>query len=168
MQTAAVLLFDTFFLLLIAGAVASAWQWPFATGLFPLTIGIPVLFVALGQLVKDIVLWRKGHDALGARSVQRIRDIEVDRTIPTNLAVKRAGCFYLNALGFLALILLVGFPLAVPIFTAGYLRLFSRAGWILTAVLTALMVALVLGVFDNILNVPWPESLLEKLLATRD
>ena len=35
MQKAISLLFDAFFLVLLAAAVATAWQWPFATGLFP-------------------------------------------------------------------------------------------------------------------------------------
>jgi len=159
MQRVVTLLFDAFFFVLIAGAVATAWQWPFATGLFPLTIGVPVLIVALGQLAKDIVVSQGGDDGK-KQPAQRIRDIAVDHSIPTNLVVKRAGSFYLCALGFFALILLVGFKLAVPIFTAVYLRLFGRAGWVLSLILAALMTALVLGVFDNILNVPWPESVL--------
>lgn len=163
MQRSYALLFDAFFLVLIAGAVATAWQWPFATGLFPLTIGIPVLIVALAQLVKDIVVppIEGGTGALG----QRIRDIEVDRSVPADLVIKRAGGFYLCALGLLGLILLVGFKLAVPIFLGLYLWLFSRAGWLLTLMLMGLMTALVLGVFDNILAVPWPDSLLGYLLG---
>ena len=162
MRRSYALLFDAFFFLLIAGAVASAWQWPFATGLFPLTIGIPVLAVALGQLVKDIVVPPKEGGAPG----QRIRDIEVDRSVPAHLVVKRAGGFYLCAVGFLGLILLVGFKLAVPIFLGLYLKFLSRAGWLLTLTLMGLMIALVLGVFDNILAVPWPDNLLGYLLGS--
>lgn len=162
MQRAATLLFDTFFFVLITSAVATAWQWPFATGLFPLTIGIPVMFVALGQLLKDVV-GRRSEAGEGPK--ERIRDIEVDRSIPTNVVLQRAGAFYLYALGFLALILVVGFKFAVPTFMLVYLRFASHAGWALTMILTGLMAALVLGVFDNILNVPWPDSLLGSLLG---
>jgi hypothetical protein len=164
MQRAVTLLFDAFFFVLITGAVATAWQWPFATGLFPLTIGIPVLVVALGQLVKDIVVSQGGTDG-NDKPAQRIRDIAVDHSIPTNLVVERAGSFFLCALGFFATILLVGFKIAVPIFMAVYLRLFSKAGWVLTLILTGLMTALVLGVFDEILNVPWPDSLLGDVMG---
>ena len=160
MQRTVTLLFDAFFFVLIGGAVATAWQWPFATGLFPLSIGIPIMFVALGQLIKDFA--GSGRDSsVSAAPQERISDIEVDRSIPTRVVLQRAGAFYLCALGFLALILLVGFKLAVPVFTALYLRFASHAGWALTLALSALTAALVLGVFDNLLNVPWPDSLLD-------
>jgi len=164
MQRAATLWFDSFFFILIAAAVATAWQWPFATGLFPLTIGIPVMFVALGQLVKDLAAAPRVPDDTEGHA-QRIRDIEVDRSIPTHVVLQRAGTFYLCTLGFFALILLMGFKLAVPIFMVTYLRFASHAGWTLTLILAVLMAALVLGVFDNILNVPWPDSLLSHFIG---
>lgn len=167
MQRAATLLFDAFIFSLIASAVVSAWQWPFATGLFPLTIGIPVMFVALGQLLNDLAQSGTETDPDDAPR-ERIRDIEVDRSIPTRLVLKRAGAFYLCTLGFFALILVVGFKLAVPVFMAVYLRFVSHAGWLLTLILSALMVALVLGVFDNILNVPWPDSLLGNFIGIEE
>ncbi len=162
MQKTVSLLFDAFFLVLLAAAVATAWQWPFATGLFPLTIAIPVLLVALGQFVRDAV---RDHaaDEDGKRR-ERIRDIEVDRSVPARVAAQRAGAFYLCALAFLASILLIGFNLSVPLFMTLYLRLFSRAGWILTVILTGLLTGLVLGLFDAILHVPWPEHLLGTLI----
>ena len=162
MQRAGNLLFDAFFLVLLALAVATAWQWPFATGLFPLTVAIPVLAVALAQLATDAFA---KSCAGGETPRQRIRDIEVDRSVPARLVMERAGSFYLCAVGLLALILLAGFKLAVPVFMAVYLRLFSRAGWIVTLILTALAGTLVVGVFDALLHVPWPDSLLERFLG---
>ncbi len=163
MQRAGNLLFDAFFLVLLASAVATAWQWPFATGLFPLTVAIPVLAVALAQFASDA--FAKSRTDRGETPRQRIRDIEVDRSVPARLVMERAGTFYLCAVGLLALILLAGFKLAVPVFMAVYLRLFSRAGWIVTLILTALAGTLVVGVFDALLHVPWPDSLLERFLG---
>ena len=156
MQKAVFLLFDAFFVVLLAGAVVTAWQWPFATGLFPLTIAIPVLAVAVAQLARDAFFKGEGDD----EPRERIRDIEVDRSVPTHLVVQRAGTFYLCALGFLAAILLIGFKLSVPLFMVFYFRRFSRAGWIVTLILTGLLTGLVLGLFDAILHVGWPDNLL--------
>ena len=164
MQKAVSLLFDAFFLVLLAGAVATAWQWPFATGLFPLTIAIPVLLVAAAQFARDAFF--KGDEDGEPR--ERIRDIEVDRSVPTHLVVQRAGTFYLCALGFLAAILLIGFKLSVPLFMLFYFRRFSRAGWIVTLILTGLLSGLVLGVFDAVLHVAWPDNLLNHLLGRRE
>ena len=155
MQKTVSLLFDAFFVVLLAGAVVTAWRWPFATGLFPLTIAIPVLVVAAAQLAKDAFF--KGATDEDGEPRERIRDIEVDRSVPTRLVVQRAGTFYLCALGFLAAILL---KLSVPLFMVFYFRRFSRAGWIVTLMLTGLLTGLVLGVFDAILHVGWPDDLL--------
>ena len=158
MQKTVALLFDGFFLVLLAAAVATAWQWPFATGLFPLTIGIPVLLVAAAQFAKDAFF--QGSENETGKPRERIRDIEVDRSVPARLVAQRAGTFYLCALGFLAAILLIGFKLSVPLFMVFYFRRFSRAGWLVTVILTGLLTVLVLGVFDAILYVVWPDNLL--------
>ena len=163
MQKTISLLFDGFFLVLLAAAVATAWQWPFATGLFPLTIAIPVLVVAAAQLAKDAFFKGDGDDDREPR--ERIRDIEVDRSVPTPIVIRRAGAFYLCALGFLAAILLIGFKLSVPLFMVFYFRRFSRAGWIVTLVLTGLLTGLVLGLFDAILHVGWPDNLLDYVIG---
>lgn len=163
MQKAVSLLFDGFFLVLLAAAVATAWQWPFATGLFPLTIAIPVLLVAAAQFARDAFL--KGGADEDSKPRERIRDIEVDRSVPARLVVQRAGTFYLCALGFLAAIMLIGFKLSVPLFMVFYFRRFSRAGWIVTLILTGLLTGLVLGLFDAVLHVAWPDSLLDYIIG---
>lgn len=165
MQKAVSLLFDAFFLVLLAAAVVTAWQWPFATRLFPLTIAIPVLVVAAAQFTKD-AFFKDDADKDG-ESRERIRDIEVDRTVPTLLVAQRAGTFYLCALGFLAAILLIGFKLAVPLFMVIYFRSFSRTGWTVTLILTGLLTGLVLGLFDAVLHVAWPDSLLDHVMGRR-
>ena len=165
MQKTVSLLFDAFFVVLLAAAVATAWQWPFATGLFPLTIAIPVLAVAAGQFAKDAFFKGDGNGDGGGEPRERIRDIEVDRSVPTPIVIQRAGAFYLCALGFLAAILLIGFKLSVPLFMVFYFRRFSRAGWIVTLVLTGLLTGLVLGLFDAILHVGWPDSLLDYVVG---
>lgn len=163
MQKAVSLLFDAFFLVLLAAAVTTAWHWPFATKLFPLTIAIPVLLVAVAQFAKDAFFQGDADEDHEPR--ERIRDIEVDRTVPTHLVVQRAGTFYLCALGFLAAILLIGFKLSVPLFMVFYFRRFSRAGWTVTLILTGLLTGLVLGLFDAVLHVAWPDSLLDYLIG---
>ena len=163
MQKAVSLLFDGFFLVLLAAAVATAWHWPFATPLFTLTIAIPVLLVAAAQFSKDAFF--KGDADEDGEPRERIRDIEVDRSVPTHLVVQRAGTFYLCALGLLAAILLIGFKLSVPLFMVFYFRRFSRAGWTVTLILTGLLTGLVLGLFDAVLHVAWPDNLLDHILG---
>jgi hypothetical protein len=63
-------------------------------------------------------------------------------------------------LGFLVLILLVGFPLAVPIFVFVYLRIAGREPWTLTIVLTAISWLFMEGLFNRFLHLPFPEGLI--------
>ena len=62
MHQVADLVFDAFFLVLVSAAVVTAWSWPFATGLFPLAIGIPVLIISLSQTAKDIIATKRGRN----------------------------------------------------------------------------------------------------------
>ena len=125
---AASVLFDGMLVAAVGWGVFTAVQWPFETRLFPLTIGIPVLIVALGQLGRDI------HRQLRQRADEpspreEILDISVDTSVPAADVARRAGGFFGSALGLFGLILLVGFKVAIPVFLVVYLRFYSRASW---------------------------------------
>jgi hypothetical protein len=155
----AVLIFDMAVVLILSAAVLTAYQWPFATGLFPLTIGIPALLVSAGQLGRDLFVMLRGPTEKDRAADEHIHDIAVDRSVPIRIAVRRAGIFFAWIAGLFALILLIGFKVAIPLFMLAYLKLSSRAGWTLTLLLIAVVLALMLGVFDRLLHIPWPDSL---------
>jgi hypothetical protein len=85
-------------------------------------------------------------------------DFQFTDTIEPALARKRTIAISLWTLGFLALIILVGFPLAVPIFVFVYLRIAGREPWMLTIGLTAVAWLLMEGLFDRLLHLPFPEG----------
>ncbi len=164
---AASVLFDGMLVAAVGWGVFTAVQWPFETRLFPLTIGIPVLIVALGQLGRDI------HRQLRQRADEpspreEILDISVDTSVPAADVARRAGGFFGSALGLFGLILLVGFKVAIPVFLVVYLRFYSRASWYVTLFAVGLLLALVLGVFDHLMNVPWHRGLLEDFFPFSD
>ncbi|NIO10942.1 MAG: hypothetical protein GTO40_24215, partial [Deltaproteobacteria bacterium] len=84
---------------------------------------------------------------------EEVLDISVDRSVPAADVARRAGGFFGSALALFAMILLVGFRVAIPIFLVVYLQFFSRAKWYVTLFATALVLALMLGVFDRLMNV---------------
>ena len=61
---------------------------------------------------------------------------------------------------FIALVLLVGFPIAVPLFVFSYLALDSREGWILSIVLAAAAWGFFHLVFERLLHFPFEAGLL--------
>jgi hypothetical protein len=80
------------------------------------------------------------------------------------LARKRTIAIIIWTLGFLVLIILVGFPLAVPIFVLAYLKVAGREAWALTMVLTAVSWVFMEGLFNRFLHLPFSEGLIFGLL----
>jgi hypothetical protein len=52
---------------------------------------------------------------------------------------------------------LIGFPIALPLFVFLYVKSYG-GGWTTTIVLTALTWGFLHGLYDYLLNVPWPKT----------
>ena len=140
------------FSLLLVGvgtfAVLSAWRWPFKAALFPLAVGIPLAAVAAVQLVLD--LRGRGEPEAGPAV-----DMQFGGDVPDAVARRRAGTLFAWIAGFVALVWLVGFPIAVPVFMASYLVLQSAASWWVAAGLTGAAWVFFYGVFQWALRLPF-------------
>jgi putative tricarboxylic transport membrane protein len=138
----------------IAGyALYASWNWPFRTALFPRVIALPILLLALFELALSV---RSGEGEHEGHAV----DFQLTETVEPCLARKRTIAIVIWTLCFLGLILLVGFPLAVPIFVCAYLKIAGREPWTLTLVLTAVSWLMMEGLFDRFLHLPFPEGLI--------
>ena len=132
-------------------ALYASWSWPFRTALFPRVIALPILVLALIELALSV--WsgageREGHAV----------DFQFTDTVEPALASKRTMAIIVWTVGFLVLILLVGFPLAVPIFVFAYLKIPGREPWTLTIALTAISWLSMEGLFNRLLHLPFPEG----------
>jgi hypothetical protein len=141
-------LFSLFLVGVGAFAVASAWRWPFKAALFPLAVGIPLVLVAGVQVVLDL----RGR---GEPPARRVVDPQFGGDVPEDVARRRVAVIFAWIVGFVALVWLVGFPVAVPIFMASYLLLQAAADWWLAAGLTAAAWAFFYGVFQWALRLPF-------------
>ena len=117
----------------------SALAWPLKARLFPLVIGIPLFCLALAEVLWVLLAKEKSEN-----------DIAVRRTL---LA---AGW----AIGFFVAIVLLGFPVAVPLLVFAYLRLQGKEGWTFSVLFTAGVWAFFYGLFDWLLHLPFPAGLL--------
>jgi hypothetical protein len=124
-------------------AVFAASAWPWKAALFPLVIGIPLFCLAATEL-----LWA----LFGAAE-------KAEAPLPGDAAAARrvlrtAGWM----LGFFAAIVLLGFPIAVPLFVFLYLKLEGGEGWGMSIALTLAVGALFHGLFDALLHLPFPSG----------
>lgn len=125
-------------ILLVSGyGVLAAWAWPWKAALFPLAIGIPVFCLAAAELAWVL---------LGSAARGEDKDL------------RRSALAAAWIVGFFAAILLLGFPVAVPLFVFLYLRLQGREGWLFSAVFTAVVWAFFYGLFDRLLHLPFSDG----------
>lgn len=132
--------------LLSGWGVGAALSWPLKAKLFPLVIGIPLVFLALAEL------W------LSLRTT--LAPAEAEDGVPRALALRRtlAAAGWIG--GFFAAIVLLGFPLAVPAFVLLYLRLQGSESWLFSAIFSLVVWALFYGLFDRLLHLPFPPGAL--------
>jgi hypothetical protein len=122
-----------------AFAVYTALKWPPKAALFPLTMGIPLLALALVQTVVELR----------------------DPPAPGEITARRRALVVFAWMGsFIALVVLAGFPIAVPLFVFSYLIIESREGWILSGALAAAAWGFFHLVFERLLHFPFEAGLL--------
>jgi TctA family transporter len=146
-----------FTLALIATLALALWQsrnFGFRAGLFPWVIGTPTLILAFLQLARDM-LGKKGP---GAAAGGHVAD-----TSP-QLVHQRTVKIILWTFGFFLAIWLLGFTYAVPLMLFLYLRLAGKESWVMTVAVTFGTWLFYWGLFEKMLNVPFPEGLLITLI----
>jgi hypothetical protein len=150
-------LMNLLLILAFSYAAISASGWPYATRLFVWAISAPALFCLFVQLVIDL---RRKVQPGSPGDLFETADLPVDRSIPTRLVVQRGLNFLAWLLGFFAAIWLIGFKAALPLFMMSYLLFQARESWRLSLVLTLLVVAVQIVIFDRLLQIAWPEGVL--------
>ncbi len=147
-----------FSLMIVIVFVLALWQsrtFDLRTGLFPWTIGFPVLCLALIQCINDFR--GKGYSPKEALSEEALA-----------LVNRRTRGIIGWILGYFAAIWLLGFSIGGPLCTFIHLKIASREKWPISIMLTILAWAVIYWVFDRILHVPFPtgELLIWLKLAT--
>ena len=152
-------LFSLVLMVVAAYAAFSARRWSFKAALFPLATSIPLFFLAGTQLMLEI--FRGDQEATSGPAVE----LESSDDVDPQIARKRIVGILTWIAGFIALVFLVGFPVAVPVFIFSYLSLQSRVGWWLSFSLTAMAWLCFYGLFQWMLNLPFEEGFIQTLLG---
>ena len=158
MRISAASVFSLFLAAVAAYAVVSASAWPVKAALFPMVMGIPLLVLALVQLILD--LRGKTGPAEGPAM-----DLAPSADVAPEIARRRTIAIFAWMAAFIVLVLLVGFPLAVPLFMFSYLMLQSAAGWWRSLALTAAAWGFFYGLFERLLHFPFGAGFIQTWLG---
>jgi hypothetical protein len=128
----------------IAGyALYAASTWPLKAALFPRVTAAPLLVLALLQLFLQL------------RAPELLLTQERRRTLTA----------FAWMAGFVLLVVLGGFPTAIPVFVFSYLMVHASAGWVRSTLLSAAAWGFFHLLFERMLRLPFDSGLLGSWLA---
>jgi hypothetical protein len=138
--------------------VYQAQDWRLQARLYPWAIGIPMLILAIVQVVMDLKGVKAKQPDDGAPPTPM--DFQFTKDIDPETAKKRAITMFLWLFGFFGLIYLVGFTIAIPLMMFVYFKFQGGESWVLSISLTIIAWFFFYGLFVKLLTLPFPEGLL--------
>jgi hypothetical protein len=132
--------------------VYQAQEWRLQARLYPYAIGIPMVILAIIQVILDLKgVVRKQTDAAPV-------DFQFSQNIDPVLAKKRTINIFAWILGFFVGIYLLGFPITIPLLVFTYLKFQSGEKWGLSIILTVGAWLAFYGLFVKLLVLPFPDG----------
>ncbi len=146
------------FLLISIGVMISALRWPPKAFLFPIIMGSLVFSMTAAELF--FTLFKKGGEAPEAIDL-KLSSTGLDKV----LRRRRILSIFLWMIGLLFLILLLGFPITIALFTFLYLKFAGKERWVFSLIMTAIIWGSFYILFIWFSGVQFPESWLQKWLG---
>jgi Tripartite tricarboxylate transporter TctB family len=132
-----------------------AQEWRLQARLYPWAIGIPMLILAIVQVILDL----KGVQAKQSSDATPV-DFQFTKEIDPATAKKRAIIMFSWLAGFLLAIWLLGFPIAIALMMFTYLKFQGGESWVLSIALTVVAWLAFWALFVKLLTLPFPEGVL--------
>ena len=145
-------LFSLLVLVFFGYLVWEAQEWRLQARLYPLAIGIPMIFLAVINIVQELRGPRKEEAS------NTPVDFQLTQTVEPAVAVRRTLNILSWIVGFLAGIWVLGFSITIAGMTFGFLKIQSRERWVMSLVLTASAWLVYYVVFERTLLLPFPEG----------
>lgn len=138
-------------------AVLATVGWSIQTAMYPRVVGVPLIILAVIELVLSLRGAPEGE--------RQAVDTALTESLTPDITMRRTLIAFAWLIGFFLGIVLLGFPLAIPIFMVAYLRGQGREPWILSIALAAVAWLFFELIFDRVLHLPFGEGLLLQLLG---
>jgi hypothetical protein len=152
------ILFCIFLIAVAAYAIHTALGWTFKAALFPLSVSIPLLVLAVIQLLQ--VISAKGDTNEGAAV-----DIDFSNDVPAEVARRRVISTFAWIAAFIISVYLVGFPLTVPLFIFIYLKFQSDIAWLHTVAATAITWGSFYFLFQRLVHIQFEAGAIQTWLG---
>jgi Tripartite tricarboxylate transporter TctB family len=137
-----------------------AQEWRLQARLYPFAIGIPMLILAIVQVVLDL----KGVTAKQSADATPM-DYQFTKDVDPVTARKRAITMFAWLAGFFVAIWMLGFPIAIGLMVFTYLKFQGGESWLLSGTLTIIACLFFYGLFVRLLHLPFPDGLLTTWLG---
>jgi TctA family transporter len=160
-------LFPAAMLCLFLVMLSMSIPWPFEAKVIPTIVGVTAVIAVSLSLANDI--FRKQHvegatgpDEKKGAATQKIHMDIASKTahLPGHVILLRGFMFFGWMVAFLCSMAVIGLIPTVPIFVIAYMRLEGPEKWRHAAIMAVVMVTLIYVVFDQLLTIPWPPTLL--------
>jgi TctA family transporter len=159
-------LFPAFLLGLFLVMLAISLHWPFEAKIIPTIVTIGAIIACGLSLANDVFGGRPVEVGL-AGQVKAVVSQKIHMDIgsktghlPGPVILFRGFLFFGWMIAFLCSMALIGIIPTVPLFVIAYMRLEGSEKWHHAFAMAAVMTTLVYVVFDQLLSIPWPPTLL--------
>ncbi|MPZ55363.1 MAG: hypothetical protein GEU91_02470 [Rhizobiales bacterium] len=166
-------LFAVFMILLLGAMVIEASEWNFGAKVVPLTVGsLALAFVTISLLNQVFRAPVGASDGIGSEAkaeVQQKIHMDLDsgtQHLPVRVILQRGGIFFGWLLAFMASMATIGLIPTVPLFVVAYMRSEAREPWRIVLPQAIGLTLFIYIVFDQLLTIPWPQTLLGTFVPT--
>lgn len=167
-------LFPAALLILFAVMLSQSLDWAFAARIVPTIVGVGAILFCGISLANEVfgahepvgaAAAAEGGDTPGGEAPKRPKKIHMDIAsktahLPGVTVLTRGFLFFGWMAAFMSMMWLIGLIPTVPIFIISYMRLEGREKWRVVIPMALAVMLLIYVVFDQLLAIPWPPTLL--------
>lgn len=142
--------------------LATAQDWPFGARIGPTVVCIALIAAASTSYI-HVICSDRDPEAITAKSAHRGIHMDLEsgtEKLPRSMIILRAGIFFGWFVAFLISMAVIGLIPTVPLIVIAFMRAEGREPWGLCLGYAIFVMLLIYLVFDQIIHVPWPRTLL--------
>jgi hypothetical protein len=144
-----------FFALMLASILLAPDPWPWRSAAFPLAIAAICGLLSLAETAVARIPFLRSRCA-----PRGVLDLGLETDLPAHRVRAKANAALAWFAALIGGIAVAGFHVAVPVFTAAYLRLVTRANWLATGLYAGGIWLVLFVLFDRMMQVRWPAPLI--------
>jgi TctA family transporter len=161
-------LFTVFMLAILSSMVLMAMRWDFSAKIVPLVVGSVGITVCLLSLFNDMCrkpaaqMTESLAESAQHQVEQKIHmDLASDTEhLPLEIIIKRAARFFGYLIAFMGVMAVIGLVPTVGLFVVIFMRYENKEPWKLVISYAIVLVFAISFVFDNVMSIPWPPTLI--------